>query len=188
MKKILLIALALFSISATSTIYAEGLKIGVVHLSQVFDAYEKTKQLDAELKADTQTKMADAKVMRDAINSIQKQMENKMLSIDKRLDLKEQFAVAKLRYDMFRKKTMALAERQQILRISDVYKDIRATINAYAQEEGYDLVIRLQTRKQEHTDIKSLEQEMNFTSILYAGKRVTITQAITDKLNKAYTK
>lgn len=173
---------------SSSTLRAETLKVGVVHLSQVFDAYAKTKQLDAELKLDTQKKMADAKGMRDKISSLQKQMDNKMLSLPKRMDLKEEFEIAKLKYDIFRKKTMALAERQQILRISDVYKDIRAAVNSYAKEQSYDLVLRLQTRDKEHTDIKSLEQEINLTSVLYAGDKVNITAAIIEKLNRAYKK
>ncbi|GEM_PF-4242828 len=189
MKKIMLIIGIIATLNLSSPLArAEGLKIGVVHLSQVFDAYNKTKQLDAELKLDTQKKMADAEQMRNKINAVQKQMNNKMLSLDKRIALKEEFEIAKLRYDMFRKKTMALAERQQILRISDVYKDIRAAINDYAKEQNYDLIIRLQTRDKKHTDIKSLEQEINLTSVLYASNKVNITKIIIEKLNKAYKK
>ena len=166
--------------------YAEGLKVGVVHLSKAFDAYEKTKKLDTQLKADTQKKMQAAKGMRDDINTLNQQMEHNMLSAEKRMDIKEKLELSKLKYDMFRKRTMALAERQQIMHISDVYKDIRSAINAYAKQNGYDLIIRLQPPEREHKDIASLEQEINLTTVLYAGEKVDITQAVIESLNKAY--
>ncbi len=166
-------------------------KLGVVNLRTCFDKdkYERVKEIDTDLQ-----KLADDYAKR--IQEIEKKM----------VQLKEQIeglpAESKLRADkilqMRRLETDLKFEKEygkaQYLdfysdRKIEIYNEIRRVVGLIAQEQKYDLILRVEAPTlNDQQDPENVTQRINNRVVLYSHDNVDITASVLERLNAEYKK
>ncbi|MBF0483226.1 MAG: OmpH family outer membrane protein [Candidatus Omnitrophica bacterium] len=141
MKKIgiFLILLLAVGLCVSSVQAAEMKKIGFADLSRLFDEYYKTKDYDKVLKAkqDDYEKTTKAKV--DEIRD----MESKLAVLKEDKKDEQQKVIDKMKADLLendrQQKTELNKERNK--KISEILLEIEKIVSAYAEKEGYSLIL-----------------------------------------------
>lgn len=137
-------------------------KIAFVDLGRAFDDYEKTKRLDHQLEEQSNAKQAERdryvneiRGMKDELELLsEKGREDKQAAIDEKIQ----------RLQEFDRQARDGLKRQRDEMVKDILKEIEKVVEAYAQQNGYDLVL-------------------NDRAVLYAGKTADITDAVLRALN-----
>ncbi len=164
MKKIL-VFLVLVGIMGTGFAWAKDGKIGVVYLRRVFESYEKTKAYDEKLA--NKSKQIEEKIrdLRQEIQKIQASIEvlGEKERSKKIKELREkQMELRKYQIEAMRNIGQ---EREKYMR--EILQDIKPVINAYAEKNGYDVIL-------------------NGDMILYSAADYDLTDDIVKLLNKNY--
>jgi Skp family chaperone for outer membrane proteins len=165
-------------------------KLGVVNLRDCFDKdkYERIKEVDADLQ-----KMADEYARR--IQEIEKKMgllkeqidglpresalrAEKILQIRRaEVDLKFEREYGKARYlDHYSDRKI------------EVYNEIRRVVAMIAQEQKFDLILRVESPQLDEQDAETVTQRINSRMVLYAHDSMDITKLVIDRLNDEHKK
>jgi len=167
---------------------AEGFKIGIVDISEVFDKYDKRTDLDQDWK-DLE------KEFKDEINKKRKEM----------IDLKEETQLLDLgsetrrkNEDMWERKNVELegyakyAERQLLKKMKtffeQIYGEAVKKVEEIGESEGYDLILKKQEPELNRGQISDLQLKIGIRTVLYHSKAVDITAIVIEHLNSEYSK
>jgi len=165
MKKIL-IFLGIFFLSTTFC-FSEGLKVGYIDLSRVFDEYNRTKEEDAILEKKGMEKEAQREKMVNEIKKIKEELE---LSSDKVKPEKQKLLDEKIKalqdYDRTTREDLR-KERDGI--IKEILKEIDEVIQDLGKKEGYTIIL-------------------NERVLLYRDDTLDLTQKVINILNEKYEK
>jgi Skp family chaperone for outer membrane proteins len=165
-------------------------KLGVVNLRICFDKdkYERVKEVDAELQklADEFTKKVqdiDRKMeqLREQIAALppeSKLRAEKILQLRRlEVDLKFEKEYGKAQYlDFYSDKKM------------EIYNEIRRVVGLIAQEQKYDLILRIESPSLAEADPEPVTQRINSRVVLYSHDNVDITTLVVDRLNSEFKK
>jgi len=140
MKALKVLGLAvIFGLMATGITLADGVKIGFVDLSKVFDGYQKTKEFDTLLQGEGETfqkqrdgmvkKIEDAQTKMDLMNDSQKtamqadieKQKNEVIAFDK-------------------EKRTELSKRRDD-KVREILAEIQGVVSTIAKKEGYTYVL-----------------------------------------------
>jgi len=158
---IMLFTLGIFCVTAQ----AEGLKVGYIDVSTVFDEYKRTVDSDEALEKETQGKQEEREKKASKIKRMMDELEllsekgrqEKQVEIDKKVDeLKG--------YDMQTRRNLRKKRDEMV---TDILKEIDDVVKEYAENNGFDLIL-------------------NDTVLLYKKDAMNITQNILEILNKQY--
>lgn len=140
---------------ATAASAAEGLRLAVVNLDQVFNAHPKTKASEAELKKaeaaiqdELEQMEAEGRALQDEVRKLREQARNPILSEEVRLK-KSNEAEEKLtelqefQLRMRRTQETKLKQlRDQLLKKRQgIVDELMVVVAEFAKEEGFDLVL-----------------------------------------------
>ncbi len=147
------LTLMLLAVALTcGTAFAEA-KIGFINISQVFDSYEKTKQFDADLQKDSESKRAQREVLVNTIKKLRDEVE--LMAPEAREDKQRQMDQKVQELQAFdRDARLALRKKRDDM-IRDILKEIDDVIQAYGKEKGYDYIYndRVLVFKKDQSDI-----------------------------------
>ncbi len=166
--------------------YAQGdsaQKIGVVNVKEIFSSYKLAKQFEAEVekeKQGAQTEINDIeKKMKDLMAEIQILEANSALRLEKEEEL--------LQLDTLRKFKSERWKQITLKKINDntakIYNAIRDEVDAYAAEQGYTLIFKVETPRLEEKSDESANKRVNMRNVLFYTPGMDITKVITDRLN-----
>ena len=172
--------------SMQQDVNAEGLKIGVVDINEVFDKYSRRVDLDQQLK-DTEAEF------KNEIESKKKTM----------IDLNEETQLLDLGSEsrntnivILEKKNVELegyakfAEGQLTKKYKNafevIYQEIIEEVNSFGKEGNYSVIIKKEKPNLESNQISDLQFKIGIRTVLYNSSAIDITQAVTDRMNARY--
>jgi len=167
---------------------AEGIKIGIVDISGVFEKYEKRKELDQKLK-DME------KEFQNEINKRRKEM----IDLDEETQLLDLGSETRRKNeDLLERKNLELegyakfAERQLLKRyksfFENTYDEVVKKVEEIGKEENYDLIIKKEEPELKSGQISDLQFKIGIRTVLYHSKAVDITAIVIERLNTEYSK
>lgn len=165
-------------------------KLGVVNLKTCFekDKYERIKDIDVDLQ-----KMADAyakklqdieKRMLDLRDQIESLPRESPLRAEKILQLRRAETDLKFEKEYGRTKYLEYYSDRKI----EIYNEVRRVVAMIAQEQKYDLILRVEAPLLEEQDPETVTQRINNRVVLYSHDSVDITQAVLKRLNDEWSK
>lgn len=167
---------------------AEDLKIGVVDINEVFDKYDKRKDLDqllkdaeAEFKKEIESKK---KVMID-LNEETQLLDLGSESRNKNMEELERKNVELEGYAKF-------AEKQLTKKYKDafevIYEEIINEVNAFGKEGNYSVIIKKEKPNLQSNQLSDLQFKIGIRTVLYNSSAMDVTPLITERLNTRYQK
>ena len=167
---------------------AEGIKIGVVDISGVFEKYQKRKDLDQELK--------------DLVKQFQSEINKKrkdMINLDEETQLLDLGSESRRKNEeLLERKSVELegyakfAERQLLRRYKEffetVYDAVVKGVETIGKKEGFDLIIKKEEPELKSGQISDLQFKIGIRTVLYHSKSVDVTSKVIEGLNAQYLK
>lgn len=159
------------------------LKIGVVNTEILYEKYKKAADYNKLLENEARKLEAKIQEMDKAISSLAEELG--VLDRDSELRNEKKMELERLRYA---RDQQAKNVSDAILKKSDeyngkIYREIRAAIDAYAKENNYTLIFKVESVLPEKTSMATIVY-VGFRSVLYAHPSMDITNAILKILNK----
>lgn len=165
---------------------AEGLKIGVVDINEIFDKYSKRVDLDQQLK-DTEAEF------KQEIESKKKVM----------IDLNEETQLLDLgseerntNIEILEKKNVELegyakfAENQLTKKYKSafevIYEEIIKEVDSFGAEGNYSVIIKKEKPNLQSNQLSDLQFKIGIRTVLYNSSTIDITQAVTERMNSRY--
>lgn len=177
----------LMSPAWTQQATSPSLKIGMVNMREVFTQYKKAKlfedQLEKEKKAEEASIQELEKQMKsgmDQIDEIRKTNPDSELLKEKRENLVTMEALRRYRADSWNDRVKDIINKNT----AAIYNDIRAVIDVYAQNNGYDLVMKIEDGKLEMDTDESSNQRIARRAVLYANSNFDVTNQIIAELER----
>jgi Skp family chaperone for outer membrane proteins len=172
--------------SMTQNVIAEGLKIGVVDINEVFDKYDRRIDLDQQLK--------------DTEAGFKKEIESKkkiMIDLNEEtqlLDLGSESRIANI--ETLEKKNVELegyakfAESQLTKKYKNafevIYEEIIKEVDSFGEEGNYSVIIKKEKPNLQSNQLSDLQFKIGIRTVLYNSSAIDITQAVTDRVNTRY--
>ena len=184
---VVLLAAFSYSPSARTETPARAAKIGVVDLKKCFDGarYVRIKDAGREYTAFTdelRTRYEQIKNKADAQQEVAKMARDAgyddfyAREMEKYLLLKYQ---AEMISELNKRKAVARYREMQL----EIYNGIRAVVDEYAKENGYDLVLKIDEPKLKEGSIESVQRRINHRPVLFHSSALDITDKIIEQLN-----
>ncbi len=167
---------------------AEGIKIGVVDISGVFEKYQKRKDLDQELKdLETQFQSEINKKRKDMINLDE---ETQLLDLGSESRRKNEELLERKNVEL--EGYAKFAERQLLRRYKEffetVYDAVVKGVETIGKKEGFDLIIKKEEPELKSGQISDLQFKIGIRTVLYHSKSVDVTSKVIESLNAHYLK
>jgi Skp family chaperone for outer membrane proteins len=165
---------------------AEELKIGIVDINDIFDNYEKRKDLDQQLK-DTETEFKEELESKKKV-MIDLNEETQLLDLGSEQRNKNMETLERKNVEL--EGYAKLAEKQLTKRYKNafekIYEEISKEVDAFGKENNYSLIIKKEKSDLQSNQISDLQFKIGIRTVLYSSSRVEVTSNITDRLNTRY--
>ena len=167
---------------------AEGIKIGVVDISGVFEKYQKRTDLDQELKdLEKQLQSEINKKRKDMINLDE---ETQLLDLGSESRRKNEELLERKNVEL--EGYAKFAERQLLRRYKEffetVYDAVVKGVETIGKKEGFDLIIKKEEPELKSGQISDLQFKIGIRTVLYHSKSVDVTSKVIEGLNAQYLK
>ena len=182
-----IVSIVAFS-SMQQDVKAEGLKVGVVDINEIFDKSAKRIDLDQQLK--------------DTEAEFKKEIESKkkiMIDLNEEtqlLDLGSESRNANI--EILEKKNVELegyakfAENQLTKKYKNafevIYEEIIKEVDSFGKEGNYSIIIKKEKPNLQSNQLSDLQFKIGIRTVLYNSSAIDITQALTDRINARYQK
>lgn len=160
-----------------------GLRVGVVNVKEVFSNYTVAKQFEAEVEKEKTSAQEEIngieKEMKDLMAEIQILEPNSALRLEKEETLLQKDTLRKFKSERWKAITLKRINENT----AKIYNAIRAEVDAYAAEQGYTLVFKVETPRLEEKSEESANKRVNMRNVLYFSPTMDLTAMITQRLN-----
>ena len=160
------------------------LKVGVVDLFKVVDGYQKKKDREVEINKVREASAAQLKDLQKAIDGMVSEMnlmdKNSPDFLAKKKALTEKQEELIMRTRLAEREMMAKLEQY----LQEVYSEILAKIGDYRERNGFDLIIRLDTRPL--TTQEPILAQLDRKLLLSSVKTLDVTDDVIAYLNQSY--
>ncbi len=165
---------------------AEELKIGIVDINEIFDNYDKRKDLDQQLK-EMETEFKEELESKKKI-MIDLNEETQLLDLGSEQRTKNMEILERKNVEL--EGYAKLAERQLTKRYKNafekIYEEITKEVDTFGKENNYSLIIKKEKPDLQSNQISDLQFKIGIRTVLYNSNRVEVTAKITDRLNTRY--
>jgi len=165
---------------------AEGIKVGVVDINEIFERYSKRTDLDQQLK-DTEAEFkkeieSKKKVMID-LNEETQLLDLGSESRNTNIEILEKKNVELEGYAKF-------AENQLTKKYKNafevIYEEIIKEVDSFGREENYSVIIKKEKPNLQSNQLSDLQFKIGIRTVLYNSSSIDITQAVTERMNARY--
>lgn len=157
------------------------LKIGVVNLRQVFTESRRSKEFEIQIGKEKSAEEAELRGFVDRIEKIKAQIKEleaaggkPELLKEKRCMLVELAARVKFREEEWN----AEVGRRISAHTVTLFNDVTEAMNSFGREQGYDLIMRIETGPIAPSPDESVNERIARRMILYANPAIDITKEI----------
>lgn len=162
---------------------AAGLRVGVVNVKEVFARYKVAQQFEEGLKAERDSAQAQIvgieKQMQDLMAEIRILPEGNALRLQKEEELLQLDTLRKYRGERWK----AVMQRRINENTARLYNALRAEVDAYAQENGYQLIFKTEAPRLEEDSDESANKRVNSRTVLWCAPELDLTAVILERLN-----
>ncbi len=169
-------------------VIANELKIGIVDINEIFDKYEKRKDLDQQLKEMEVSYKKEIEDKKKAMIDLSEETQLLDLGSETRNKNMEILERKNIELEGYAK----LAEKQLTKRYKDafekIYEEISIEVEAFGKENNYSLIIKKENADLQSNQISDLQFKTGIRTVLYNSDRVDVTAKVTDRLNARFKK
>jgi Skp family chaperone for outer membrane proteins len=186
------VAVGLVAVTVTQSIHAQtggaaltG-RIACVDVVQVFNEFQRQKDLTEEMK-ELQDKLTDEnKQRRQKIDALQAELDK--LDPDDATYVTRMREMLAMQIDYKNWVDLKQADMSREIGVWSVriYKEIVKAVAELAKRDGYDLVLYRGQFEPTSMEPDQVKEQIRSNHLLYANPSIDITQVVTDKLNKDY--
>ncbi|HUS92270.1 MAG TPA: OmpH family outer membrane protein [Phycisphaerae bacterium] len=163
-----------------------GSTVGVCDLVEVFNNYQRAKDLTAQLNDRRQAIQAEGKKRSDAIDALRQELENYKKGTKKYQETAHQIQWLGLQAQGWLKYQDGLAMEEHRELTKEMYEEIRAMIAQVAKQRGISMVLQREPGDLETDNTAELLRQIYNHKVLYAAEDLEITEAVLLSLNQAY--
>ncbi len=169
-------------------VIANELKIGIVDINDIFDKYDKRKDLDQQLKEMEVNYKKEIEDKKKAMIDLSEETQLLDLGSETRNKNMEILERKNIELEGYAK----LAEKQLTKRYKDafekIYEEISIEVEAFGKENNYSLIIKKENTDLQSNQISDLQFKIGIRTVLYNSDRVDVTTKVTDRLNARFKK
>ncbi len=161
-------------------------KIGVCDVVQIFNSYDRTKDLNTKQTNKIAAMKAEDDMRVKAIEAIRMELEGLKVGsneFEKRRSEGERLTIERAAWLKF-KETQILRDYATLSR--DMYKEILAAVKQVASEQGYELILCREPSQLQSESVAELRQEISARKVLYASGNIDVTDHVLARLNQLY--
>lgn len=180
-----IVSIVIFN-SVPQDVIAEGLKIGIVDINEVFDKYNKRADLDQELKdteAGFKKEIEDKKNVMIDLNEETQLLDLGSESRNKNIDILERKNVELEGYAKFAELQLTKKYKHAF---EVVYEEIINEVNSFGKEKNYSVIIKKEKPNLKSNQLSDLQFKIGIRTVLYNSSSIDITSLITERLNTRY--
>ncbi len=182
-----IVSIAAFN-SMPQNVKAEGIKIGVVDINEIFDKYDKRVELDQQLKdteAEFKNEIESKKKAMIDLNEETQLLDLGSESRDKNIVILEKKNVELEGYAKF-------AEKQLMKKYKDafekIYEEIIKEVDSFGKDRNYSVIIKKEKPNLQSNQLSDLQFKIGIRTVLYNSSAIDVTQNITERLNARFQK
>jgi len=165
---------------------APATRVAVCDIVEVFDNYQRAKDLTAVMKEQAKRIEAEDEKRGKAIDAINMELESLKAGSpehEKRLDEATRLTIERRAWREFQTaKNMRNHHRLTL----EMYNEIRGMVARVAKEKGYHLVVHRNRSKLETQNTRELLQAIAARKVIFAAEEVDLTEAVLARLNQAF--
>ena len=163
-------------------------RVGLIDMAKVFEGYTRFKALREELAAEIEKSDAEARVMVEKMQAMQKEVqENGFQPGSPEYEAAEKRILdSRGEFEAFRAATQRKLARRESEMFKTIYADTTSMIKKYAEYADYTVVIRFDSKDiEDDTPPAEAVQRMN-KQVVYHRSEHDITEVVLQSLNKQY--
>jgi Skp family chaperone for outer membrane proteins len=166
---------------------AKDLRIAVVDWPQLINGLAEWKDRQETLRQKNQEMERVERDLRRRIEVVNSEMKDLALGTEDRA-LKEE-ELDRLRTELRTKMEFykRQIQRQIGVYLEEIYRKVITEVARYAEEKGYDLVLKKQSLELTPTAV-SIRSQIDMSTVLYAGSQADVTEELLKILNEKYGK
>jgi len=181
----LLVLLLAFSAGAAEAEEAE-VKIGVVDVIRVFDAYERSEDLEKELQGEAKGFSNKMESMKEELKRLEAEIELLSPEHERRVEAVSELAMKRQVYQ-----STVMAEQKKLMArqskmLVEVYDEIAVAVEEYAKVEGYTLVLKAESKDVRGDTPDEVQLRIAVRPVLYYSSVHDLTDDIIRVLNAKY--
>ena len=160
------------------------LKIGVVDVAEVFDKFNERINREKELRARTERLKYEIENLRKTAEKIAAEMEK--LEEDSEEYQKKQDQLIKITSEAQIKAEKGKSDllKRELSERQELYAMIRNAVGKYAEQNGYDLILKTDDMRVTGASAVSQDIQMSMRIVLHSTKTMDLTRTIIEILNK----
>jgi Skp family chaperone for outer membrane proteins len=172
--------------SLAQTARPAAARLAVCDLVDVFNNYQRAKDLTAKLNDRRDAIKAESKKRQKAVDELKMELEGLKKGSRKYEQTFNEIARLSIEHKAYLQYQDALAIRDHHNLTKEMYNEIVDMIARVAQQGGYALVLQRQTGKLDAPNTNELLRQIYNRKVLYAADRMDITETVLLRLNQAY--
>jgi len=120
---------------------------------------------------------------RKEVETLQARIENLAPGSQERIKAEEELFKKRLTLETSRQLILKQAEKKQLDYFREIWQDIYFVIGRYAEEEGFDLILKSDERRLDSPVLSELQYNIHRNIVLYNSSQVDISEEIIHRLN-----
>lgn len=163
-----------------------GAEVAVCDVVEVFNNYERAKDLTAEFQERRERINEESDALRLAIEEKSEELNNLMEGSDEYERQLQEFQRMVIEAQTWAEYQESLARRDYLRLTTDMYEEILDMITVVAEEQGYFVVLFRETRDTSANSMQDLLLQMQNRKVLYSTDEIDITGTVLSRINIAY--
>lgn len=163
---------------------SNGLKVGVVNISTVFEEYSKRKLFDKQLKEIEKQYQDTVSEKRSEIKKLKEEISLMDMGSENRSKKEEIVEKKEIDLEVFARFTEQSLLKKYKNFFEIIYLDVSKEVESFGNEYGFDLIIKNEEPELKSGEISDLQFKIGIKTVLYYSKTIDITPQIIKRLNK----
>jgi Skp family chaperone for outer membrane proteins len=161
-------------------------QIAFCDLVEVFNNYQRAKDLTTELNDRRNTIKAEAEKRTKAVDTLKMELENYKRGSQQYDQTFNEVARQSIELDAFLRYQEQLALRDHRSLTEEMYKEIIGAVGKVAAQQGVSVVMQREQEQLNTEDTKAMLQQIYNRKVLYFSEALDITEAVLTSLNQGY--
>ena len=172
--------------SMPQDVKAEGFKIGVVDINEIFDKSAKRIDLDQQLKeteAEFKKEIESKKKIMIDLNEETQLLDLGSEERNTNIEILERRNVELEGYAKFAESQLTKKYKNAF---EVIYEEIIEEVNFFGKEGNYSVIIKKEKPNLQSNQLSDLQFKIGIRTVLYNSSAIDITQVVTERMNSSY--
>ncbi len=162
----------------------KNLKIGVVNIAEVFEKSAERDAREKELQDMMDQAMAQVGEYKREAQKLQEEVEKLEKGSEKYAKLNKQRIALMAKTEIFAEQSKIKIQNRENAFRQELYSMIREAIDKYAEQNGYDLVLKIDDNRISGKSLVTQDIQMSTRIVLYNSQKMDLTDTIIAIINK----